>query len=232
MPNGTAETKKDKWDVMTAVGTLIGSLGIPILVVWLGWWLPAKAAQAQQAADALGRERELAATEVSARVAKATVIPALMDGLLSTEAPRRKMAIFAILIALPAEGPDLIRQLELTADSEQVRVEAATALRERQVQLVNGVFAKDPSLRLRSQQALIDGYHADPEMARNLVARAQAPGVSEEAVQSATAVVGALSEGAVAPNRQTVDRFLGSAAVQKAAPAKSRQLQQRLPPPR
>jgi hypothetical protein len=216
MPDERSTTRRGVLDVLHVVATIIGSLAVPILVVWLGWWLPEKMGEDQRTAAAQARERELAATEASTRVAKATVIPALMDGLLSPDGPKRRLSIAAMLLALPSEGPDMIRQLELTADNEQVRLDAKTALKTRQDQLVTGLLANDANLRQRAERALIEGYHADPDVAKNILDRVQSPGVSQETVASATTIMGTLSEAAVAPNRPRIEKFLSSQAAQKA----------------
>lgn len=80
-----------------------------------------KADDSQQQSDASARERELTQADMSVRVAQANVIPPLIDGLLSTEPKRRKLAISAILIALPADGPRLVRELGEQTEDEDVR---------------------------------------------------------------------------------------------------------------
>jgi competence protein ComGF len=40
MSNGTTDTKKDRWDKWSAVAEIIGQLLIPIIAVFLAWYLP------------------------------------------------------------------------------------------------------------------------------------------------------------------------------------------------
>ena len=116
---------KDGWDVFQ----IIASLLIPASIAAVGFMVSEslKKAEIESAERRAKAQQEVA--RVSARVGQAQLVNSFMESLLSTEIRRRKLAIESVLIALPDEGPRLVRIVSETDPSDEVRVFAATQQR-------------------------------------------------------------------------------------------------------
>jgi hypothetical protein len=206
------DAQKDGWDRLTALSSII----TPLVVVALGVYLPIVFSQAQQQAEENARDRELDAAEVGARATKAGVIPPLLDALLSTDPNRRKIAISALLIALPEEGPQLVREISLAEKnpSESVGDHATSALAARREDLVNDLFAPNAGTRQQAAQSLVQGYRDDPQVAQDIVKKAEAEPHNTDGVYNSTVLLGTLPTKTLAAERPKVERFLLTAEKQ------------------
>lgn len=201
---------KDWWDKAQAIGSLLSGIAVPLVVFVAAH----KADELQKLSDTSARERELTQADMSVRVAQANIIPPLIDGLLSTDPKRRKLAISAILIALPADGPRLVRELGEQTEDEDVRSYAANALDNRKEQLVTDLYASDKDRRKSAAQALASGYRNDPKLPEQIIERADANKDNADGVYNSVAVLNALSKNALASQRGKVESFLGKASTQ------------------
>jgi hypothetical protein len=211
---------------MQAIGALLSGVAVPVIL----FVAAQKAEQLQKAsaksalerdrvASENARERELAIAEISARVAQASVIPPLIDGLLSNDVQRRKLAISAILIALPQDGPNLVREIGTEAEEKAVQDYAAGALKHRKKQLVANLYAEDADTRKTAARALVDGWRDDPELPALVVEQAHANPKDETGVYNSVVVLAGLSSKALESNRARVESFVSSASAQGAKTA-------------
>src|SRR6202008_4156312 len=168
------------WDKMQAIGSLLSGIAVPVILFVAAnkVELAQKAAAAadverEKNASERARERELAISEISVRVSQASVIPPLIDGLLSPDLQRRKLAISAVLIALPEDGPKLVREISTDAPDEAVRTYASSALRNRKDQLVTELYADDADTRKDAARALVQGWRNDPELPKRIIEQAE-----------------------------------------------------------
>jgi hypothetical protein len=208
---------KDSWDKVQAIGTILSGIAVPVLLFMLAQKadvLQKAAGDAARERDAAARDRELAQGEVSVRVAQANIIPPLIDGLLSSDPQRRRLATSAILIALPEDGPRLVRELGAQATDAEVRSYATTALKNRKEQLVTDLYAPEAATRTTAARALVQGWNNDPDLAKHLVDYADANKGNKDGVYNSVVVLGSLSKTALDPHKQNVESFLQSAAQQ------------------
>lgn len=212
---------KDVWDKMQAIGSLLSGVAVPVIL----FIAAQKVEQLQKAAakDALereqlasdrARERELAISEISVRVSQASVIPPLIDGLLSTDVQRRKLAISAVLIALPEDGPKLVREISTEAPDQEVRSYASSALQSRKDQLVGELYADDADARKGAARALSEGWRNDPDLAKRIIDQADANKDNPTGVYNSVAVLAAMSPQALVQHKARVETFVSHAAAQ------------------
>ncbi|HEY6876919.1 MAG TPA: hypothetical protein VI299_02825 [Polyangiales bacterium] len=228
--------QKDFWDKLQAIGSLLSGIALPLILAVaahkadeLQRSAQAGAERLQKAADERARERELAQGDTSLRIAQANTIPPLIDGLLSADPKRRKLAITAVLIALPADGPQLVRELGMQVEDEDVRSYAANALKDRKDQLVAELYAPDADVRKTAAKALVDGWRKDPELAKTLVERAKTHKDNQNGVYNSVVVLGGLSKAALEPNRPELEKLVQAAATQgPSTAAQAERLQARL----
>jgi hypothetical protein len=209
MPEADKSRPKDSWDRLAA----IGSIATPIVAVLLGIYLPIALGAAQREADDRARDRQLDVAEVGARATKASVIPPLLDALLSADKTRQKMAISALLIALPEEGPGLVQQIQLAQSDGRTSVieHARKALDARRGELIRDAFALDPTTREQAARNLATGWREDPKLAAALVQQAQQEPGNKAGAQAAVTILGSISAPALAKDSAAVRRFLDDA---------------------
>jgi hypothetical protein len=225
-----ASNDKDVWDRIQAIGALLSGIAVPLVLFvatekadQLQKASDASARERQQLSDASTRERELSQGDTAVRVAQANVIPPLIDGLLSTDPKRRKLAISAILIALPVDGPNLVRELGAQSEDADVKSYAAVALKDRKDQLVSDLYANDADTRRVAARALVDGWRNDTSLAPRLIDHADANKDNPNGVYNSVVVLGGLSPTALAPHRDKVESFLATASNQGAKTAEQAQ---------
>ena len=111
--------KKDPWDVLQ----ILGGLFIPAAIAFAGWQYSVamkdaeiksstKIAKLQIESSEQKAEFEQRISETNARVSQAGLVASFLKSLLSKEEAEQKLAIEAVLIALPAEGPRLVKLLK------------------------------------------------------------------------------------------------------------------------
>src|SRR5262245_10920957 len=92
--------RKDPWDKFQIVAALL----IPAAIAFSGFQFSRASSSAQIESASRLAELNRSVQIMDARVKQATLVSSFMDQLLSTEPQRRRLAIRAVLIALPEEG--------------------------------------------------------------------------------------------------------------------------------
>jgi len=224
---------KDGWDKAQAVGSLLSGVAIPLLLAFASYKADAlqktaddnaralqsqaeeSALELQREADDSARERSLAQGDMTLRVAQAGLIPPLIDGLLSPDAKKRKLAISAILIALPVDGPKLVQDLGAQSEDTDVKSYAENALNERKEKLVADLYTGDENASTTAARALVTGWKNDGDVAKRVIARAQKQPENKAGVYNSMLVLNGLSQTALAQNRRELEPLLKAAASQQ-----------------
>ena len=177
---------------MTSTAGMIADRALPLLtplaVAYFGYMLSHSLDQAKLAMDSAKADSEIRSAEVASRVNKVKIISDFMEALSGLDALKRELAIKAILIALPDEGPDLVRTIALgrnaPAASPVGRVPTSTpvdttpqaaaqdALAVRRDQLIAALFADAKPTRLSAFAAFQAGWSQDETVIQPLVAYA------------------------------------------------------------
>lgn len=152
------EKPRDAWDILQILTPLL----IPLAIAYVGheYARTSKEIELQSQERRAQRDSEIAAT--NARVGQANVIASLIDGLLSTDPKRQKLAAEAVLIAIPDTGPALVRVVSESDTADPlVREFARDALATRRANLVAGLFSESPAQRGDAYSALVAGWAND-----------------------------------------------------------------------
>ncbi len=115
---------KDPWDKFQILAALL----IPATIALVGSMVSTSLKEAEIASAQKAAAGQEAVARVNARVGQASLVKSFMDALLSEEPRTRKLAIEAILIALPEDGPRLVKMVEETDPNAEVRIVAVSAL--------------------------------------------------------------------------------------------------------
>jgi hypothetical protein len=173
---------KDRWDKFQ----ILASLLVPAAVAFAGYYFSNAVADAQRAAEDHRAKASQMVAEASTRVSQAELISTFMRSLLSENKAERSLAIKAVILALPAEGPQLVMAIQTSSADQETRATARAALVERRDKLVEELHAPDEGSRQHAAQALVAGFRKDPELAQQIVTSAeQHPEDGEGLVHSA-----------------------------------------------
>jgi hypothetical protein len=199
--------RKDPWDKFQIVAALL----IPAAIAFAGFQFSRATSAAQ--IESAGRLAELSRSIqiIDARVKQATLVSAFMEPLLSADPLRKRLAIRAVLIALPDDGPALVSEISDSDPNPAVKQFAATQLSDRRQQLIAGLFADDASLRTSAAGDLVRGWRSDHEVVRLLVNFAEQHMDNANGVYNTIVVLSELDPAGVAAQRNVVLPFLKKA---------------------
>src|SRR5436309_8266076 len=140
--------KKNRWDKLQVMSGLL----IPLVIAYFAFIQNKSndenrkdAASIQLKLDSLQTDRQIAISKINSRVGQVNLVSNFFDALLSTDQSRKKLAIKAVLIALPEEGPDLVRIVSSSDDKDSIRTYAKTSLDTRRDLLINQMYSDEPS---------------------------------------------------------------------------------------
>jgi hypothetical protein len=149
--------RKDFWDIISAIGSLL----IPVAIFFAGQ----QYAQAMKQAEIDSENRRSASSidvaRTGSRVNQAELVLRAVDTLAGTDERRKRLAISAILIALPDEGPAIIAEVSRSDPDQQIRTYAAASLRDRRPALVAQLFDPSPGQRIAAYNTLLQTWGND-----------------------------------------------------------------------
>ena len=119
-----AATKKDIWDRFSQIGPILITLAVAA-----GGWV---VTDMMKQMDVNATQRQMVIQEntarMSTRVSQAQLVSTFLPPLLGNDPDAQKLAISALLIALPEEGPELVQTLSSTTDDTEIQKFADAAL--------------------------------------------------------------------------------------------------------
>jgi len=195
-----APTKKDAWDRTTALAAVL----IPAAIALAGHFI-GKGIQNAQIASQNATARE------NLKIAQASLINTLMKSLTSSNPQERKLAVQAILIALPDEGPAFARTLAQTDEDKSVQASAERSIDQRIEELMRDMFGVDPSVRKQAAQQIVSGWRGDRTAVARIVAYATQNIANDNGVYNTLVVLGEFSREALLPNRERITIFADEA---------------------
>jgi hypothetical protein len=103
--------KKDGWDKFNILAGLL----IPASIAFAGIFFSLSMKSAEIESSNLTAERQESIARINARVGQAQLVSSFLDSLLSQDPKRQRLAITAVLIAMPDKGPGLVK---IVADTD------------------------------------------------------------------------------------------------------------------
>ena len=157
-------SSKDSWDKVQAIGTILS--GSPCRCCCSSWPRRQRASKGcrrkrPRTGGRCARTRDRTRRDLRARGAGQRD-PTAHRRPVSSDPQRRRLAISAILIALPEDGPRLVREIGAQAADADVRSYATSALKNRKEQLVGDLYAPEAATRTTAARALVQGWRNDP----------------------------------------------------------------------
>lgn len=131
-----------------------------------------------------------------------------MRSLTSANPQERKLAVEAVLIALPEQGPVLVRTIAQSDEDKTVQAAARSSLEQRVSTLIRELFADNARVRMGAAQDLIQGWRNEPNVVRALVEFATQNRDNSNGVYNTVVVLNEFSPSALQAHKQEVLNFL------------------------
>jgi hypothetical protein len=201
-----AATKKDIWDRFSQIGPILITLAVAA-----GGWV---VTDMMKQMDVNATQRQSVIQEntarMSTRVSQAQLVSTFLPPLLGNDPDAQKLAISALLIALPEEGPELVQTLSSTTDDTEIQKFADAALDDRRADLVDELFSADDDLRNSAQVELAHGWAHDPQLIGDLLTAAQQNEANRAAINAALTVLYSMDVDLLVQNSQEIEKLLST----------------------
>jgi hypothetical protein len=196
--------KKDVWDRVTALATIL----IPAAIALAGHFVAQGIKQAEISSEERRAEQTNAIALANTKIAQASLINTMMKSLTSSNPQERKLAVQAVLIAMPEEGPTLVRTVADFDEDKTVQAAAKTSLDQRLTGLVRGLFSEDAQTRIGAAQDLIQGWRNEPIAVKSLVEFATENKENSNGIFNTVVVLNAFSINALQASKLQVLQFI------------------------
>ena len=153
------------------------------------------------------KERDVAVSVQHSRAQQASVVNTFMQALLSENTRHRQLAISAVLIALPQDGPNLVDAIRTTEAGSPIARYAADALTRRRDDLIHGLFADSAEVRIAASHGLVQGWRSRADIVPVLLDSADNHSGDLHALQSTLGVLDALEPDVIRADASAVRAF-------------------------
>jgi hypothetical protein len=196
--------KKDIWDRLTALATIL----VPAAIALAGHFIAQGLKQAEISSEERRAEQSHLIAEANTKIAQASLINTMMKSLTSTNAQERKLAVDAVLIALPEQGPTLVRTIAQSDEDKTVQAAARQSLETRVTSLVRQLFSTDARERISAAQDLVQGWRNDPNVVLELVTFAMQNKENANGVYNSVVVLNEFTPRALQAHKAEVLKFV------------------------
>ena len=155
-----AAERKDIWDVLSVLGSLL----IPVAIFFAGQQYASAMKEAEIASAERRDANSVDVARAGSRVNQAGLILNAVDTLAGTDERRKRLAISAILIALPEEGPAIVAEVSRSDPNQQIRTYAAASLRDRRPALIAQLYDPSGAQRIAAYNTLLQTWGRDSSL--------------------------------------------------------------------
>lgn len=196
--------RKDLWDRLTALATIL----VPAAIALAGHFIAQGLKQAEISSEERRAEQSHVIAEANTKIAQASLINTMMKSLTSTNPQERKLAVVAVLIALPEQGPILVQTIAQSDEDKTVQAAARNSLETRVNTLIRQLFSADPRERISAAQDLVQGWRNDPSVVLDLTTFAMQNKDNANGVYNSVVVLNEFSLRALQARKAEVLKFV------------------------
>lgn len=193
-------SKKDVWDRLTSLATIL----VPAAIALAGYFI----SNGMKEAELTSQERLAAQSQsiavANTKIAQANLINTMIKSLTSPDAQERKLAVQAVLIALPEQGPVLVRTVAEFDQDPGVKVAARNSLDQRIGTLIRDLYSDSPNERVAAAQDIIQGWREEPDAVKALVDYAAAHPENSNGIYNTIVVLNDFAAPALEKHKQQV----------------------------
>lgn len=172
------DNEKDAWDKLQIIGALL----IPVSIAFVGGYFSYVMASAETKLESERFRFESEINESNSRINQAGLVATFIEPLFSDNPARQRLAIDAVLIALPEKGPELVKSLQANGNSAEIQSYAADSLFRFKADALDDFFSDTQSRRRVGYQNLFSAYSQDGSIVPELIERAKSTADNLDAV--------------------------------------------------
>lgn len=203
-----ADNKKDAWDRLTALASIL----VPAAIGLTGYFISDGLKQAELENEKHRAEQSYAIAEANKKIAQASLVKTLIESLTSENPQERKLAVAAVLIGLPEEGPAFVRITAASDNDASVQSLAKDSLLERVDQLIIELFSDNRERRTAAAKELTLGFRNEAHVVSALVNYAKENQDNANGIYNTVVVLSEFSLPALKAHEQELLEFAGVAA--------------------
>lgn len=210
--------KKDFWDVFQIITGIL----VPFAIAYAAHVF--STSQQQLELDAQERQAEVQQkisnsqfefqkeiSTINAKVGQSSLISDYFDALLSKDPRKQQLAIDAVLIALPVEGPRLVKTIKDTETSSPLATYANKSFNNRRSQLVRSLFSASREQRIAAYNNLVAGWTQDPEVVSELLDLSSKEISNENGIYNAVVTLLAMDKEVILKYKTEINAFCATA---------------------
>ncbi|MDJ0615492.1 MAG: hypothetical protein QNJ63_01895 [Calothrix sp. MO_192.B10] len=195
--------KKDGWDKFKIVSTAL----IPLAIAFAGNGYAKAMKEAEIRSQQIIADGQLEVAHTNTKIAQARTVASFFEALLSKDPARRTLAVKAVLIALPVEGPRLVQVVETTDKNKQVRAVASAALANRRATLIQELFSDSSSTRKNAYEALLASWGSDSSLVLELIEYGRDNSSNLNGIYNTLVLLSHMSRDALRPHVAEIEKF-------------------------
>lgn len=200
------KNSKDPWDIFQIVASLL----IPASIAFVGYRYSEASKQSEIASNQSIAAQQQSMAQIQVKVGQAQLISTFMDSLLSDNPKRQKLAMAAVLVALPDDGFGLVQIVSKDQSNPEAQKTALGLLDQRRSSLILNCFSDDKATRIRATTELVQGWQADDKLVPELMQTASKNLGNASGVINALVVLENVNLVALQANKEAVEPFLKS----------------------
>lgn len=188
------DIKKDKKDWLDIV-QILGSILLPVAIAFVGWRYTTSIENAKIKSDNTiqqleiqlneqQREFDKKITQANAKINQANLVSSFLEPLVSKHKVKQKLAIEAVIIALPEHGAKLVKIIQDNDTSTEVTKFATKSLKTHKKQLVKDFFSDEEEKRKSAYSMLASNYKNDPEVIAKIIANSKTNTFNQGAISN------------------------------------------------
>lgn len=204
------EPKKDGWDKLKVISAFL----IPVVLAIFAWVQNANTESARESSaslqlklDSLQNEREMAITTINSKVGQVNLVSNFFDALLSKDESRKKLAIKSVLIALPNEGPDLVRIVSSSEEQAGIKNYAEKSLDERSDMLIAQMYSEESAERLKGFNDLFSGWKSNSDIIPKLTEYAKINNTNANGIYNTLVFLSQMDKSSLTPYSKELKDF-------------------------
>ena len=198
-----ARPRRGPWEIFQLLAPLL----IPASITYCGYLYTQSQSKAQIEISKDQADRQEAIARINSKVGQAQFVASFIKSLLSDNNLEKKLAINAVLIALPEEGPQFVQIISMSDTNDSVRAFARSSLEQRRSTLIEDVHSRDVAKSSAAADDLALGWRTDTNVTKQLLAEVQKGDVTPNAVGNTLKVLQAQAPGVLKYHRAEVEQF-------------------------
>ncbi|WP_299677963.1 hypothetical protein [uncultured Dokdonia sp.] len=195
--------KKDTWDKVKIITGVL----LPLAIVYIGQTFSSSQIAAESRFNEQQFEYQKQISNINSKVGQVGLVANFFDALLSDEPVRKKLAIKAVLIALKEDGPELVKIVQESDNTTEIKSFAKETLDTKREELVQQLFSDTKIERINAYNDIISGWKNDSEMVKEIVAYGNSHLSNKDGVYNSIITLSKMNKKVLSPYKDEIISF-------------------------